>query len=904
MKKIILAIVLLLFTVSNIESQEEKEIKIYKNENISFSSILTSSDRIKISKLESSRFFHFIQNGNEIKVIDISEIDSIIFLPKAEIYAVDISAETDWSYMLVGNDGSSAFVSLNENTNIPTHLFFRPDRNSDAGYTLFFRENGLPEIVVIDDYIIYMDNFSETKFDMALIYPNDSISYFYDIHSSINWRSYPDNSEAIRSMLRNDNLSRSLLFVGDAMGEIACAVGLIEASSGNSLSKAIALAGCGTTLAGVMSDDFEKKVFWTTAGTVITIIGCYNSVGLSCILSATASAIDMFNLGSEELRKYLDKIFEAAQILENNASRESYLIKFENSDIIEIPFPQTIGYIGVSTRSEWKIEEEDKGWCIARKSNQNKDIFPNQWIEIEIKAQYPDPVLLGGTGLLDGSREVTFRVCPTHRAVPCASFTVIQTGLKYTIEPRELNFTAAGEAIGGKDELIISIPFSGYASVKNVEVKYKNDDEEKWCNYSINTVMENTFVKVNVTPNKGKERYVEIEVTFNLGEHSEHTTFVVVNQAGVEETKDYLTLSQDKFYYEKEGGWDKFFTINTNLKVTEIFVANILSNKENEKWCRVDYDKDNPKDVYIIVDPNKTISPCQATITVEAINPITYEPKLQFVDVYQEAGEAQDEEAQIRAYLENLYHDTDGDNWIRNDYWLTDAPIYNWYGVSYAPGKTFSLSLRNNNLKGYIDLSGCTYLSWLSCGNNPIVGNENSITSINVSGCTNLDYLECPWINSLTTINASGCSSLTRIWCIYSQVISLDVSNCTKLDDLECAFNQLRNLNISGCTNLAILACDNNQLTSLNVSGCTNLWFLGCTYNQLNSLSVNGCTNLRELHCNHNKILSEIPAWFSQLNNFIHDNRYSYYWEWEWKYSDNGVGWWYPGEPEKGYHGQ
>ncbi|GHT78116.1 hypothetical protein AGMMS50262_20360 [Bacteroidia bacterium] len=119
-------------------------------------------------------------------------------------------------------------------------------------------------------------------------------------------------------------------------------------------------------------------------------------------------------------------------------------------------------------------------------------------------------------------------------------------------------------------------------------------------------------------------------------------------------------------------------------------------------------------------------------------------------------------------------------------------------------------------------------------------------------------------------------------------------------------YNQLKGtIDMSSCTILWYLYCQVNQLTSLDVSGCTSLTELFCFDNQLTSLNVSGCTSLTEFSCSYNKILSEIPEWFRQLTLFEHDSRYSYYTENdETKYTDNGVGWWYPGEPGKGYHGQ
>ena len=66
-----------------------------------------------------------------------------------------------------------------------------------------------------------------------------------------------------------------------------------------------------------------------------------------------------------------------------------------------------------------------------------------------------------------------------------------------------------------------------------------------------------------------------------------------------------------------------------------------------------------------------------------------------------------------RAALVAFYHATGGDNWTRNDKWLSDAPISEWYGVhgrrAYVQGRLYEapspiieLVLDNNNLRGRI----------------------------------------------------------------------------------------------------------------------------------------------------------------------------------------------------------
>ena len=315
----------------------------------------------------------------------------------------------------------------------------------------------------------------------------------------------------------------------------------------------------------------------------------------------------------------------------------------------------------------------------------------------------------------------------------------------------------------------------------------------------------------------------------------------------------------------------------------------------------------------------------------------------------------------LREALVKLYQSTNGDNWTNNTNWCSDKPITEWYGVVYYElDDKYCLSLSDNNLTGKIDqtfpnnvkismycdanqltslnVSGCAVLDYLKCDNNQLTsldvsGNTsletlycdaNQLTSLNVSGCTALTLLDCT-NNQLASLNVSDCIALTSLECYRNQLTSLDVSSNTSLETLLCDDNQLTSLNVSGNTSLKNLGCGVNLYTSLNVSGCTSLENLWCSFGQLISLNVSGCTALRTLECNdnqlisldvsdctaltylicrNNKITSVIPEWFSQLEIFDYDVRFSYWGDGTYiRYEDRGYGWWYPGEPEKGYHG-
>ena len=299
----------------------------------------------------------------------------------------------------------------------------------------------------------------------------------------------------------------------------------------------------------------------------------------------------------------------------------------------------------------------------------------------------------------------------------------------------------------------------------------------------------------------------------------------------------------------------------------------------------------------------------------------------------------------LRDMLIKLYHDTGGNNWTRNDNWCSDKQLNEWYGVEVftdeAGRRKCKLKLNANNLVGKADLSGCTALMYLYCNGNQLTSldvsgcvalyhlycDNNQLTSLNVSGCTALNSLDC-FDNQLTNLNVSGCMALESLACATNQLTTLDVSICTKLMWLECGDNRLTKLDVSGCTSLWSLHCYNNQLTSLDVSGCaalgvlstfnnhltslnvskcTSLLNLLCQNNQLTSIDVSACTTLEILRCYDNPITQMITDSFSRIQDFEYDRRYDYpedgEYFWYYTYGDHH-GWYYPGEPQKGYHGK
>ena len=249
-------------------------------------------------------------------------------------------------------------------------------------------------------------------------------------------------------------------------------------------------------------------------------------------------------------------------------------------------------------------------------------------------------------------------------------------------------------------------------------------------------------------------------------------------------------------------------------------------------------------------------------------------------DLYQEVkitqeGSAKQDEAKIRELLVQLYNDTNGDNWTRNDNWCSDEPLNTWFGVSYSKSGELRLSFVlddfgnvGNNLSGKIDLSGCDALTELVCGHNQLtsinISNCKSITKLicktsqiadlDITGCSKLSYIDCEH-NQLTNTNFSELPALCELYCGDNKLTSITTTGNKNLKTLRCYINQpLQSVNISDCSSLTYLNCDRTSIQTLDVSNSPELKYLNCSQSQLSKLNISNCYKLEEIYCNNNHI--------------------------------------------------
>ena len=98
-----------------------------------------------------------------------------------QAYVLNVSedTETEWDLLVLGNDGSSTYLKMDEETGKTAQMVVIPDnKKPEVGVTYLFKTNGLVDKIIVNDYIVYFGNYNGYKVDLAVIKPNGTIEYF------------------------------------------------------------------------------------------------------------------------------------------------------------------------------------------------------------------------------------------------------------------------------------------------------------------------------------------------------------------------------------------------------------------------------------------------------------------------------------------------------------------------------------------------------------------------------------------------------------------------------------------------------------------------------------------------------------------------------------------------------
>ena len=256
-----------------------------------------------------------------------------------------------------------------------------------------------------------------------------------------------------------------------------------------------------------------------------------------------------------------------------------------------------------------------------------------------------------------------------------------------------------------------------------------------------------------------------------------------------------------------------------------------------------------------------------------------------------------------REVLEVLYHATGGPNWQTRTNWLSDLPLWKWYGVETdGSGRVTSLSLGGNHLGGAIppvlgrlsnlqtlyllrnrlsgaippELGGLTNLLQLRLGGNRL----NGAIPPELGGLTNLQEL-CLVFNELSGTVPPELGGLTNLLelrlgaNLLSGAIPPELGELAHLRVLEISVNRLSGAippELGGLTHLQRLWLEINRLSGPippELGRLTNLQELALWANQLSGAippELGQLSQLQRLDLRSNQLTGMIPPALGQLS--------------------------------------
>lgn len=198
-----------------------------------------------------------------------------------------------------------------------------------------------------------------------------------------------------------------------------------------------------------------------------------------------------------------------------------------------------------------------------------------------------------------------------------------------------------------------------------------------------------------------------------------------------------------------------------------------------------------------------------------------------------------------------LYHASGGESWIRNDGWLSDLPIGEWFGVTERLDRVRALDLSNNNLSGHLseELSQLTRLRSLDLRWNTLSGPLPELSEL--------------WRLKRLLLTDNQFSGTIPVWIgTIRDLVRLDLSHNQFVGRIPSELERLQNLrslavhhnNLEGP-----LPVEFGNLESLRRLILNDNELTGSIPEELGKLAF-----LRHLTLSNNRFLGNIPNWISE----------------------------------------
>lgn len=388
-----------------------------------------------------------------------------------ELLALDISSETEADAIFICKDGSYALYDEETASGVGVIQFNSSYKNDFYdGMTVLLDENKNPLIASVGGFHIIFNNFRLDKFNCAVINPNGSIDYYWDLEMDTSVFT-DDNPYKVKGITRVSDVTKAKLFYGLKVISFAATALLTVTACSTAIVYgapivAAAVVGVGIlSIAhsiyseGVESGLWNNKIKYAEFPLNVTektfdFLDVDKSTGYFKISSegfVLGVAADLLNdLGTRGLESIGNYEEEVNNIFEN----EEWQIKL-STYLLECSVKESTYTVDVSTLAAWEIDDSniDKSWCNVYKENERIVVKVKEYDGIEDRICFAKVKTL--------ARETD--------DIPPATLTIKQSGVLFELSARELVFTQEGGTQGVN------------VNTNNTVTSWKVTSRPEWC---------------------------------------------------------------------------------------------------------------------------------------------------------------------------------------------------------------------------------------------------------------------------------------------------------------------------------------------------------------------------------------------------------------------------------------
>ena len=287
------------------------------------------------------------------------QINTKMDIPAISI--IDISQESNWDYWVLGKKD---YYFIKESNSKPEAVFFHSYEDNEE-YSIFFKSTGLPDKVVVNNYIFIFDNFNGTKVDIGVLYPNGEIEIIREVESGINWDElllkHDQSTEAWSDVVR---------WTGRIAGGIPCALSVAATVATAGSGWPLAAWTCGNYLLGLsasIANDYGVNNGFTdfvdTYSMASTSLSCSSGNAIACLSGIASLTYNAWADDLEEIEERHDEIQVVASALEYGYGDVQVTLTWDNTSDLDLwvtdPFGEKIYYAHPYSESGGQLDVDD-----------------------------------------------------------------------------------------------------------------------------------------------------------------------------------------------------------------------------------------------------------------------------------------------------------------------------------------------------------------------------------------------------------------------------------------------------------------------------------------------------------------------------------------------------------------